>query len=397
MIQTPFHLFIAMTCTVAMAYFLAAHWRFAQRFGVVQMAICFGLLCGNLGLLYGSDVGLVTQNPDVYGPLMGKLIPISIALLLFRLDFRELRNLRGSIFFYYFVGAIGTILGTIVAVILFGDKIGIDAARLGGQLSASYVGGGENAVAVAEAIGLREDNFNLFSAAFASDNVLTALWMMVALSAPFGFSRFFSSEIDPEQIEAAKEHTKPFGASEFLPSCFYSLALSGLIVWLSGVIAAPVRAVAQSTGWQWLDFNTSIIWVTTLALIVAQTRLRHALKVAYSLGMLFFLYFFFYMGAISSIAEIVRLGPTVFVFTATIVAIHGAVILGVGWLRKGDMATIFIASQCNIGGPGTAVALAEANGWQHMIVPSILLGVLGYAIGNYVGIMLAQVVLPMLV
>ncbi|MBI2344020.1 MAG: DUF819 family protein [Deltaproteobacteria bacterium] len=381
MIDDAFPLFTIITTTIALSYVACRASRLLQRLGVVMLVIAAGILLGNLGV--------VPQGGEVYDPMITYLIPLSIALLLFRLDFRELRMLRSSLLLYYCVGAIGSIVGGIVAWALFGERLG-DAARLTGQLTASYIGGGENAVAVAEALGLRQDNPNLFSAAFAADNIVTAMWMIVGLTAPIGFSRFFSNEISQEQLEAAKEHSTPFTAAAFLPSCFYSLTIASLIVWVSMQLALPVKAYAALHQIRWLQFNTSILWVTTLALVIAQTPLRKHLQVAYSLGMLFFLYFFFSMGAVSSISEIMRLGPTVFAFTLTVVGVHAIIILIVGRLTRGDMAAIFIASQCNIGGPGTAVALAEANNWPHMIVPSILLGVLGYAIANYIGIMVAQ-------
>lgn len=388
MIHDGFSLYLIMTATVALAYLLADRWRLAQRFGVVMMVILFGMALGNMAL--------VPQEKQFYQAITDHFIPISIALLLFRLDFRELRTLRRNVVGYFALGAMGTVLGTVITYLLFADRIGPDAAKLGGQLAASYIGGGENAVAVAEAVGLRAINFDLFSAAFAADNIVTAIWMMIALSAPFGFSRYFSNEISQEQLEAAKAFAPPFSAAQFLPGAFYSLALAGVVVWLSRLIAAPILAFATAHELQWLAFDTTIVWVTSLALLIAQTPLRKRLSVSYSLGTLLFLYFFFSMGAMSSIAKIAHLGPMVLVFTATIVGIHGIVILAVGKWRKADMATLFIASQCNIGGPATAVALAEANGWHHMIVPSILLGVLGYAIANYIGIALAQVILPML-
>lgn len=388
MVTETFHLFVVITTTIAVAYVIAAVFPLIARFGVVLTVILLGLLLGN--------AGLVPQESAVYDPVVGPIIPLSIALLLFRLDFRELRRVNGRLVGLFFFGALATMLGTMVAYLFFGARVGLDAARLGGQLCASYIGGGENAVAVAEALGLRQANPNLFSAAFAADNIVTAIWMIISLSAPFGFSRLFSNEITAAQLDAAKENLPPIHAAFFLPSCFYSLTLAGIITWLGSLIAAPIKTYAHAHDLTWLQFNTSIIWVTTLALLVAQTPLRRHLKMSYSLGMFLFLYFFFAMGAVSSLQEIANYGSQVFGFTITIVGVHGILMLAIGKASRSDMAHIFIASQCNIGGPGTAVALAEANGWHHMIVPSILLGVLGYAIANYLGVFIAQAILPLL-
>lgn len=380
MIHEPFHIFVLMTATGAAGFLMCAWFRWAERLGATMIMIALGLILGN--------TGIATQNSDVYDPIMGYIIPISIALLLFRLDFKELKQIKPAYLFYFLFGSLATITGGVVTFYLFGDRIGPDAWRLVGQLVASYIGGGENAVAVAKALDVPKD---LFTSAFAADNVVTTIWMMVGLSAPIGLSRFFSNEMPQQEIAAAKEHAKPYTSAEFLPSLFYSLTLACAILLVSSAMAKPIRAWAELHQMQWLKFNTTIIWVTTLALIVAQTPLQKHLKVSYTFGMLLFLYFFFSMGAVSSISEIVRLGPAVFVFVATIVAVHGALMIAAGKIGRADLATIFVCSQANIGGPSTAVALAEANGWTHMVTPGILLGVLGYAMANYIGIALAQI------
>ncbi len=385
MVSQPFTLFTIITGTIAFAYAVTAVSPMLSRLGVVMIVISLGLLLGNLGV--------VPQHDAAYGPVMGPIIPLSIALLLFRLDFLELRRINARLVLFFLFGSLATVIGTIAAYALFATRIGPDTIRLAGQLCASYIGGGENAVAVAEALGLRADNPTLFSAAFAADNITTAIWMLISLSAPYGLSRIFSNNISSEQLEAARENLPAISASSFLPSAFYSLTLAGVIVWLSALIAEPLKAYAITHHIEWLKFNTTVVWVTTLALVVAQTPLRKHVQISYSLGMFLFLYFFFSMGAISSIHEIAQHGPQIFAFTLTIVGVHAVLVLLVGKALRLDMATIFITSQCNISGPSMAVALAEANGWPHMIVPAILLGVLGYAIANYIGIFVAQVVL----
>ncbi|MBI4367321.1 MAG: DUF819 family protein [Deltaproteobacteria bacterium] len=379
MIHEPLPLFVVMTASVALNYALCAWFRWADRLGITMMVIAFGLVAGNLGI--------VPQASEVYDPVMGHIIPLAVALFLFRLDFQELRSIKPIHLWFFLFGSLASVLGGLVTFYCLGPKIGPEAWKLTGQLVASYIGGGENAVAVANALEVRHD---LFTAAFAADNIVTTIWMMVGLSAPFGLSRFFSKEMPRTDLAATRESQAAYTSVEFLPSFFYSLSAAGIVVLVSMAIAKPIRAYAEFHRIEWLRFNTTIVWVTTLALLLAQTPLRRYFRTAYTIGMLLLLYFFFSMGAVSSIHEIARLGPAIFVFVATIVAVHGALVVGVGRLCKLDAPTIFICSQANIGGPSTAVALAEANGWSHMVTPAILLGVLGYAIANYIGLFLAQ-------
>ncbi|GGE29750.1 hypothetical protein GCM10011571_34920 [Marinithermofilum abyssi] len=55
-------------------------------------------------------------------------------------------------------------------------------------------------------------------------------------------------------------------------------------------------------------------------------------------------------------------------------------------MAKIDEETLAVASQACVGGPSTALALATSKGWMWLVTPAVLPGVLGYAVGNYVGI-----------
>ena len=81
--------------------------------------------------------------------------------------------------------------------------------------------------------------------------------------------------------------------------------------------------------------------------------------------------------------------------------IHGAQELGtfliyiflvviLGKLFKFNLEEILLASNANIGGPTTAVAMAIAKGWNKLIGPIMLAGVFGYIIGNYLGIFMGN-------
>ena len=58
-------------------------------------------------------------------------------------------------------------------------------------------------------------------------------------------------------------------------------------------------------------------------------------------------------------------------------------------LKRGlTIEEITVASNANIGGPTTSAAFAIAKGWHSLVVPALLVGTLGYVIGNYYGIFL---------
>lgn len=53
---------------------------------------------------------------------------------------------------------------------------------------------------------------------------------------------------------------------------------------------------------------------------------------------------------------------------------------------------LLVASSAAIGGPATAAALAQANGWPSLIGPALLVGNLGYAIATFCGLLFYTVI-----
>ena len=95
-------------------------------------------------------------------------------------------------------------------------------------------------------------------------------------------------------------------------------------------------------------------------------------------------------GAQSVLANIFRVGPAVFWFAAITITVHGIGIFGVGRLFGIDAGTLAVASQANVGGPASAVALAGARGYTDRVLPGVAVGLLGYAVGNYSGFLVAN-------
>ena len=51
-----------------------------------------------------------------------------------------------------------------------------------------------------------------------------------------------------------------------------------------------------------------------------------------------------------------------------------------------DVGSTSVASQAAVGGPSSALALAMAREWPRLALPGVAVGLLGYAVGTYVGL-----------
>ena len=129
-----------------------------------------------------------------------------------------------------------------------------------------------------------------------------------------------------------------------------------------------------------------------MALVVAQVPAVQRLKGASFLAYFAMHLFFIVIGAQSVIGEVLRAGPAILVFMASVIAVHAVVLFGGAWLLRFDIGTVSIASQAAVGGPGSALALSMAMNWSRLITPGVIVGIFGYAFGNYFGFACAYLV-----
>ena len=134
----------------------------------------------------------------------------------------------------------------------------------------------------------------------------------------------------------------------------------------------------------------SIVWLTTLALALGHSPLFRDARGAMQLGSVGLHFFFVLIGILSRVSEIAQVGAGVFFFTLIVVAVHGVVAFGAGKLLRLDIGTISVASQAAVGGPSSALAVAISREWRHLILPGVVMGLFGYAVGTYLGLGVAS-------
>ena len=132
----------------------------------------------------------------------------------------------------------------------------------------------------------------------------------------------------------------------------------------------------------------SILTLSTIGIVLAQTKFIANLKGSHNLGLYLVFIFLAVIGAfceISAVAQLKDVGITLLLFAGLAVFLHGIIVIILGGLLYRDWEMIAIVSQANVGGGTTAIALAESFGRKELILPAILVGTLGTALGTYLG------------
>ena len=389
MITDPTAVFFVLAAVVAAAITLELRTKVFRALGSALVGILLGMMLSNAGIIPGES--------PAYDFLGGPAVYAGIILILLTVDVRSVVEAGPTMLAAFAVGAVGSAVGASLSAVLLADAIGPETWKLAGQYTATYTGGGVNFAAVGAALDTSGD---LFAAGIAADVMMTAVWMATCLTVPVLFAARAGSEAgpatgesttpeagDPAALDAGSDGDAP-SLHQMLYSSVGAVRLQDLglmtvivlgTLWVSdvlGVVLAPIPGV---------------LFLTTIALILAQLPAVRALNGPGVIGNYLVLIFLASNGAMSVIANIVVIGPPIVYYALITVSVHGLIIFGIGSSVGLDLKTLAVASQANVGGPASAMALATARGYTDRLLPGVAVGLLGYAAGNYLGFAVAAV------
>ncbi len=328
-----------------------------------------------------SNFRIVPAEAPAYQVVWSYFVPLAIPLLLFQANLVRIISKTGPTLIAYMIGAVGTILGTVVAYYLL--PLGDSGWQLAAIFCATYIGGSVNFAATAETVGLRSGD--LLSAGVAADNLLMSLYFIILFALPsIGWlQRFFPSQVNYKISSSVKsDPTLNIDRERFrLLDISESLAISA-------IICALGYGLANKLGIP----SSKILLITVLILILATLFPTYigSIKGAEKIGVLLMQIFFATIGASANIETVLHVGPLLFIFAAIILIIHLFVLLLGGRLLKLKLSELAVASNANTGGPTTAAAMAAAKKWPRLVTPAILCGTLGYGTATFIGVALGK-------
>jgi uncharacterized membrane protein len=376
-INHPLYVLGVLSLLILVSEYLVKH-TFCKHLGTALMVILFGALLANTGIIPSASNAI-----PLYHGIFEYIAPLSLFYLLLEVKLSAVRKAGLPMLVMFLLGTAGTVLGVWLSLTFLvpPEAFGEWRPILGGMFSATYTGGGLNFNTIALHYRVVEEGV-LYAGSAAVDNIITTLWMLACLGLPLVLKRLWPREQTVYTTETS-----------------HDFALDSLKMWdLSLLMIVGLFTLLISNGISdWLESQEiifpSILIVTTIALLLAQIPAMRKVRGANVLGMFGIYLFLVVIGAYCELSALQSIGPLagqLMIFTTGLVLFHGLFIYGVGSFTPYDWQLISIASQANIGGATSALALAESFNRQSLVLPAVLVGALGNALGSYLGFLMVN-------
>lgn len=347
--------------------------RLSRKFAWIgflgPVVVCYlaGILLGNLlpaGFLPRSVAETISEIS----------IPIAIPLLLASSNFlKGIREAKVALL-SFFLSCLAVVISSSTLGFFFASAHP-ESHKIEGMLTGLYTGGTPNLNAIGIALGAGKSTIALVNAV---DLVIGGTYLLFLLSFSKKVYSFFlkpEEVVDSvEEIEDAESQPNRYGLVTrlglglLLAVLGFGLSL-GISFLLSGGISLPILLLGISTWGIAISFSEKVRSLNT-----------------YSFGSYAILNFSVAVGYLADLRSLVNDAPVVFFLVLATMSAAILLHLLFGILFKIPVDTWIITSVSSIYGPIFVPSVAAAIRNQGVLILGILTGLIGYAVGNYLGL-----------
>lgn len=386
----------------ALVLILCRKVTFLGKIGPILILYIIGVL---LGQIPGLNTDATFKLKDTITTVM---IPLALPMMLFgcQFNFKDMKGVGKSLI----AGLIAVIVATSLGYVIFGSRI-VDGPKVAGLLVGCETGGTINMAALKMALGFPEERYVLLNS---YDMLICFLYFIFLLTVGIKWFR----KVLPHQETSAQEgsgHVSGEAVMEennyrglwsargigqifkILLAVICCLVVSVLIVAVAGIAIAlfqgepiTLKTVTGSFGAGWF-MPVFILGLTTAA--IAASFLKPVRKLTYSYNIGLYLIYIFSI-AVASMADVTKLnfGQELYTLLFLVCIIFGSLLLQflLSILLKIESDMMVVTSVSLINSPPFVPMMTSAMNNRKVLVPGITVGIIGFAVGNYLGILAEQ-------
>ena len=366
--------------------FLVGKYSIVRKIGAIVICYAVGLLIGNINILPDNIYGL----QDI---LTSITIPLAIPLLLFSENIKKWIKMAKTTFISLLLGLLSAVIMIIIGYFIFRDIIP-EAWKISGMLVGVYSGGTPNLAAIQEMLDVKKE---LYILTHTSDLLIGVILLMFLLS--FG-QRFFLLFMKPfEQKENEENEVAVDAFAEF--ESYEGMFTKPILIPLLKAFGITLIIVAVGVGlMQLFDKNNqmivAILSITSLGILASLVPSINAIKKTFPLGMYFILVFSLVVASMADLNEMFAQGQSVVLLSILlfiVLAVIGSLLLHaiLSKIFGIDVDNFIITSVALSMSPPFVPVVAGALKNRSIILSGLILGIIGYAIGNYMGVIIALI------
>ncbi len=356
--------------------FLNNRFKVVEKIGIVLICYICGMIVGNIGILPESFSGIQTTMQDVS-------ICLALPLILFSVDIKKWLKTakKGIICMLLAVVSIATVV--FILQLVFKDNP--ESSKYAGLAIGVYTGGTPNIASIKTAIGVDETTYTIFNT---YDMVISIFYMILVTSGArkifikiFGIKPFEGDKnisIEGENISTESETSyKGFFKPEVFGKICIAVLISAVIVGISYVAGTFVKGYETAV---------TILLITTLSIACSFIKPIRNIQRTSQAGMYIIYVFCFTVATMSDFSKIININWTILIYI--VCSIFGSMLLHalLCKIAKIDSDTMLITSVSAICSPPFVPVVATSLKNNAALVSGLATGIIGYAIGNYLGI-----------
>ena len=336
------------------------------------------IICYLVGILIGNLPWLSLDQEVLEYTSMGSVI-LAIPLLLFSAHLPVLLKQVKPALFSYFLGVVSVVVCAGLAYWVFRERIS-EAYNASGMMVGVYTGGTQNMAAIGTGLGVERETFVILNSA---DIIFTGIYFFFLLSV----AKRVLGKLLPVKRDSNNGSDTAGHEGNHLES-------RGNFLQLITGMALTLVLVGIAVGISILIFNKLImplviLLISSMGIAASFIRRIRFLPGTYSTANYLLLVFAVAMGSIVDVAELIQDSSALFWFCGFVVL--GSILLHylLAVLFRIDRDILIISSTAAIYGAPFIAPVAQAIGNKNLITIGISLALIGYAIGNFLGISLA--------
>jgi uncharacterized membrane protein len=344
------------------------------------------LICYLVGIIFGQIL-INEYNREIPDILSTAIIPLALPMLLFEINIKSWSKVAGKAFLSMIIGIFCLMVTIIAGYYLFRDHIE-EANKVSGMLAGLYVGGTPNLASLKAALNVNDD---VFIAVNTVDMLVCAVYLLFLISvAKKVLGRILLPY--PHPIESGNETVEEKRVIKRL-KIWISYVSIGNILAAFGV-SVLIALIGAAIGFGLVKDNAIqmaviILTITTLAIIASNIKAVKKIRGSFDTGMYLILIFCIAVASMADFESMTKAFLPLMGFVA--LGVFGTLILHIICCKifRIDVDTMIITSASLMFSPPFVPVVVAAIKNKDVMMSGITVGVIGYALGNYIGVFIA--------